>query len=222
MNSKFSLNFELSGLFLIYAVLFANAYFMHDSVVAIISAFCGITYTILAGKGNPVCYFIGLTGSAFYMYLTYSNNLWGNLLLYGLYFVPMQILGFFKWSQNLKENKYEIIKTKLSLKENAILFSITFLVSILGSAALAYLGDKSPIIDGFTTIFSILGMYLTVRRAIEQWYIWAGVNALSFLMWLIIAIQGEKVYSTIFMWGVYFVLAIYFYKKWKEELTQEC
>jgi nicotinamide riboside transporter PnuC len=61
-------------------------------------------------------------------------------------------------------------------------------------------------------------MYLTVRRAIEQWYVWAVVNALSFLMWLIIAIQGENVYSTVIMWGVYFILALYFYRMWKKEL----
>ena len=209
---------EKIGIIFVYLALFLNAYFMQDSFIALVSSFCGITYTILAGKGNPICYFIGLTGSAFYMYLAYSNHLWGNLLLYGLYFVPMQVLGFFKWSQYLKENKYEIIKTKLCLKEKVILFSLTLLASILCSAVLAYLEDKSPIIDGFATIFSILGMYLTVRRAIEQWYVWAVVNALSFLMWLIIAIQGEKVYSTVIMWGVYFILALYFYRVWKKEL----
>ena len=217
MINKFKNYRELTALAFIYIVLFSNAYLMHDSLIALISAFCGITYTILAGKGNPICYIIGLTGSAFYMYLAYSNQLWGNLLLYGLYFVPMQVIGFFKWNQNLKKDKYEIVKTRLKLKENLVLFLLTFFVSFLGSFILYHLNDSNPIIDSFTTVFSILGMYLTVRRAIEQWFVWAGVNALSFLMWLIIAIQGEKVCSTVLMWFVYFVLAIYFYQKWKEE-----
>ena len=188
---------EIIGILFIYFVLLTNAYIMHDSLIALLSALCGITYTILAGKGNPICYLIGLTGSAFYIYLSYSNHLWGNLCLYALYFVPMQILGFFKWTNNLKPNKYEIVKTKLKLKENIILFSITFIVSVIFAFILMYLGDTSPIIDSFTTIFSILGMYLTVRRAIEQWYVWAGVNLLSLIMWLIIALSGVKVYSTV-------------------------
>ena len=62
-------------------------------------------------------------------------------------------------------------------------------------------------------------MYLTVKRCLEQWIIWIVVNGLSFLMWFEIALNGEKVYSTVFMWGVYFILAIYFYLNWKNELN---
>ena len=61
-------------------------------------------------------------------------------------------------------------------------------------------------------------MYLTVRRAIEQWIFWLIVNLLSFLMWLDLALQGERVISTVIMWGVYLILAIYFYINWKKEL----
>lgn len=62
-------------------------------------------------------------------------------------------------------------------------------------------------------------MYLTVRRAIEQWQVWMVVNGLSAIMWAIIAFSGEKVYSTVIMWTVYFILAIYFYFEWKKKLT---
>ena len=211
--------YEKIGIILIYALLFFNAYVMHDSLIAVASAFCGITYTILAGKGNPFCYLIGLTGSAFYVYLSFLNGFWGNLLLYALYFVPMQIIGFFKWNKNLKPDKYEIVKTCLGKKENLVLFSVTLFVSLIFVFVLWYFGDTNPLIDGLTTVFSVLGMYLTVRRAIEQWYVWAGVNLLSFVMWFIIAVQGVKVCSTVLMWFVYFLLAVYFYKNWKKELA---
>ena len=61
-------------------------------------------------------------------------------------------------------------------------------------------------------------MYLTVRRAIEQWGVWIFVNGLSAIMWGLIALSGEKVYSTVIMWSVYFVLGIYFYFCWEKEL----
>ena len=212
--------FEVIAFVLIYVFLFLNAIIRHDSAVAVISAFCGITYTILAGKGIPVCYPIGVTGSAFYVYLSFLSNLWGNLLLYALYYIPMQIVGFFKWNKNLKSNKYEIIKTTLSVKEKFILLSITSILSMIVIIILTHYGDKSPIIDGITTVFSVLGMYLTVKRCIEQWIVWICVNGLSFIMWLDIAIKGERVYSTVFMWGVYFILAIYFYVMWKKDLSE--
>lgn len=212
---------ELACFIFIYTCLFISAFIMHDSKVALISAVCGITYTILAGKGVPVCYPIGATGSALYAYLSFASQLWGNLLLYACYYIPMQIFGFFQWNKNLKKDKYEIIKTTLCLKERISLFLITTFIAITVIFALAHFGDKNPVIDGITSIFSILGMYLTVKRAVEQWIVWIGVNFLSFLMWLDIAIKGEKVYSTVIMWGAYFILAIYFYITWKKELSNK-
>ena len=62
-------------------------------------------------------------------------------------------------------------------------------------------------------------MYLTVKRAIEQWIIWMVVNGLSILMWLNLVISGSKAYSTVLMWTVYFILAVYFYVVWKKEMS---
>ncbi len=212
---------ELLGFIFVYAILFINAILTHDSFIAFVSAFCGITYTILAGKGIPLCYPIGATGSAFYAYLSFASHFWGNLVLYLFYYIPMQIIGFFKWNKNLKADKYEIIKIKLSKRERYLFFSIALLISFISIYVLYHLGDKNPIIDGITTIFSILGMYLTVKRCIEQWIVWFIVNFLSFIMWLEIAKSGVKVYSTVIMWLVYTILAVYFYIIWFKELKKE-
>ena len=56
--------------------------YMKDSKIALISAICGISYTILAGKGKISCYLFGLCGTLCYAYLSYKNNLFGNLCLY--------------------------------------------------------------------------------------------------------------------------------------------
>lgn len=216
---KINKKIEIILFTLIYVLLFTNAILNKDSIIAFVSAFCGITYTILAGKGVPMCYPIGATGSCFYAYLSFVSNLWGNLLLYVCYYIPMQILGFFQWNKNLKSDKYEIVKTVLKNKERVILFLIATLITIVTIFILAHFGDKNPIIDGITTVFSVLGMYLTVKRTIEQWIVWMLVNGLSFLMWLDILLHGEKVYSTVFMWLVYFILAVYFYISWKKEIT---
>ena len=210
--------FELAGFILVYLVLICNAILTHDSKIAFVSAFCGISYTILAGKGIPFCYLIGLVGSFFYSILSFKSALWGNLILYACYYIPMQITGFFLWNKNLKTGKNEIIKTTLGKKERIILFTLTAIISVIVSFVLNHYGDRSPVIDSITTVFSILGMYLTVKRTIEQWIVWIIVNGLSFVMWLTIALSGAKVYSTLIMWGVYFIMAIYFYRTWKKEI----
>lgn len=212
---------ELIGLSIVVLLLIYNHIFLHDSKIAIISSICGILYTILAGKGKIYCYFFGLLGSGCYIMLSFLNNLWGNALLYLLYYIPMQIIGIFRWSKNLKKDSAEIIKSKLSTQEKINFLIIAIIGCLITIAILFYFNDKSPIIDGITTFLSILGMHFTVKRLLEQWIVWIIVNGLSFIMWLILIINGAKAYSTLVMWGTYFVLAIYFYIVWKKELKQQ-
>lgn len=209
---------ELFATACIYLILFLNVSVFKDSPIAFISAFFGITYTILAGKGTPICYIFGVAGSSFYGCLAFHNALWGNLLLYMGYYVPMQILGYFRWQNHLKSDSYEIVKTSLGKKEFFLLIIISVLCSLATFFILTISNDKSPMIDSITSVLSIAGMYLTVRRAIEQWWFWMIVNGLSAFMWIKIAFSGEKVYSTVIMWSVYFLLAIYFYITWKREI----
>ena len=133
----------------------------------------------------------------------------------------MQILGIFKWKNNLKEDSVEILKSRLTRKERIKFLFIGITGSIITIFILMLLKDKSPIIDGITTFLSILGMYFTVKRLIEQWIVWIIVNGLSFIMWLLLIINGTKAYSTLVMWGTYFILAIYFYIVWNKELKQQ-
>ena len=211
---------EIIGLFTVLTLILINAIIVKDNPIAVISAFCGILYTIIAGKGKISCYFFGLSGSWCYVWLSFINALWGNMLLYLCYYIPMQILGIFKWKKHLKKDTKEIVKTRLSNKNRITLLFIGVLGSIITSIILHYFHDKSPIADGITTFLSVLGMYLTVRRAIEQWVVWMIVNGISALMWINLVLHGTKTYSTIIMWVVYFVLAIYFYFEWKKVLNK--
>ena len=130
----------------------------------------------------------------------------------------MQILGIFKWKNNLNKKTNEIVKTRLSTKERIKLVIISAILCDILSMILYFINDSNPALDGTTTMLSLVGMYWTVKRCIEQWVIWAIVNAISILMWIKILMHGEKVYATVIMWSVYFILAIYFYFQWRKEL----
>lgn len=208
---------ELAGLLIVILFIFYNAIFLKDNIFAVCNAIFGILYTFMAGKGRISCYFFGLLGSGCYIFLSYKNMLWGQTLLYLCYYVPMQITGIFRWKKHLKKDSSEIIKTKLNKKEQLKFLLLAIFGSFITIIVLYLLNDKCPIIDGITTFLSILGMYFTVRRYIEQWFCWMFVNGLSVLMWLKIILSGTKAYSTLVMWLVYFVLAFYFYLTWKKE-----
>lgn len=191
-----------------------------DNKVALISAICGISYTILAGKGKISCYLFGLTGTMCYAYISFKNALFGNLLLYMLYYFPMQVVGIFKWKKHLQKESQEIIKTTLNNKERIIYLSAAISLTAISAIILKNIGDANPYIDAITTAFSIIGLILTIKRCIEQWYVWLVVNGLSTIMWIEAYINGSNCFATVIMWATYFVLAIYFLYTWKRDLAK--
>lgn len=195
--------------------------YMQDSKIALISAICGVSYSILAGKGKISCYFFGLCGTLCYAYLAYKNMLYGNLVLYIMYYFPMQILGIFKWKKHLKKETQEIVKTKLSDNERIYYLLFAFVSSVICYFILRYFHDQSPLIDSVTSVFSVIGLILTVKRCVEQWYVWFAVNGLSVIMWINAYINGSNCFATILMWVTYFILSIYFLYTWKAELKAQ-
>lgn len=213
-------NYEIIGLSCAFSAILINSIFFNDNIIAVISALCGILYTIIAGKGKISCYLFGCIGTACYAYLSFKNSLYGNFLLNALYYLPMEIIGFFAWRKNLQKTTREIIKTKLHNTERLQIFITTMFLCSIFICMLNHYNDNAPFTDGITTVLSILGMYLTVRRCIEQWIVWILVNTLSIIMWFNLILHGAKTLSTLVMWSVYLILGIYFYFKWNKELSE--
>jgi len=193
---------------------------MNDSKVALASAICGISYTILAGKGKISCYFFGLAGTFCYAYISFKNQLFGNLFLYLCYCMPMQIIGIYKWRNHLKKETQEIVKTRLTNKDRAMYLATAAFFSVICYLVLIKYNDTNPVLDSITTILSVYGLILTVKRCIEQWYAWFVVNGLSMIMWIQAYINGSNCFATVLMWATYFILSIYFMHEWKKDITK--
>jgi len=141
--------------------------------------------------------------------------------LYLGYYFPMEIIGIFAWKKNLKKENNEIKKTTLENNERILLGLLILFTGILSGFVLQYFNDQFPFMDSFILILSIAGMYLTVKRCIEQWIIWTIVNFLSVIMWFVIFANGGKTFATLIMWFVYLFLGIYFFSQWKKELQNQ-
>lgn len=212
--------FELIFIFCIIPLTVILSIFAKDSIVATFSAVFGMLYTIIAGKGKISCYFFGMIGTLCYSYLSFKNALYGSLLLYLGYYFPMEIIGIFAWRKNLKKENNEIKKTFLSNKDRITLALVIIFTGFLSSFVLKYFNDQFPFLDSFILILSIAGMYLTVKRCIEQWIIWTITNFLSVIMWFVIFANGGRTFATLIMWLVYLFLGIYFFVQWKKELRE--
>lgn len=194
---------------------------MHDSKIATAQAIFSLSYSIMAGKGKISCYFFGILGTLCYSFLSFKNAIYGAVMLQMGYFLPMEIIGIFMWKKRMNHDKQTIIKTKLTNKERLYFGFLIILAAIIFSVFLAHLGARFPLMDAFSTVFSIAAMYMTVRRCIEQWVLWTGVNILSAIMWLIIFASGVHTFATFLTWSIHLFLGLYFLFEWSKELEKQ-
>jgi len=202
-------------------LIISASFLMNDSKIALLSAICGIIYTILSGKGRVLCYFFGIAATLCYAFISFNAAFYGNFILNMFYYLPMEIAGIFNWKKHLKKDSVEIVKTQLEPKSRIGFLTAGILLTAILTFIFAKTGGKEPFFDAFTTIFSILGMILTVKRCLEQWVVWMAVNAFSAIMWLENYLQGGNCFVMVLKWSVYFGLAIYFWRSWKKELIAE-
>ena len=199
------------------AITFLLSIHMKDSPIVTISAVFGLLYTIYAGRGKAYCYIYGMIGTLCHSYISFQQMLWGSFLLYIGYYFPMEIVGLCLWNRHVDNQKNEITKSSLSARSKKIFLAVVCVAVVLFAVILKITECRYPILDSLTTILSIAGLYLTVRRCIEQWLVWTVVNFLSIIVWARIFISGGKTFATLLMWIVYFLLGIYFYFRWKKE-----
>lgn len=205
--------------FAVILIISASIY-LKDGILPLISAVCGISYTLFNGKGKIYCYFFGIIGTFIYSYLAYKNGFWGNFALYFFYYFPLEIYGIFNWKKYLKKGNLSVKKTKCSKKEAIALYGLSALFSLI----LFYIFEifnipKLNFLDFMCLLLSVLGMFFAVKRYYEQWYIWTLVNIISVSIWLLTYLNGSNCFALVLMWTVYLILGIYFMFQWKKELN---
>ncbi|MBR1977582.1 nicotinamide mononucleotide transporter [bacterium] len=196
----------------------ASSIIMQDRKLAMISAICGILYTIIAGKGKISAFIFGIIGTLACALLSFKVALYGNFALHLFYFFPMEILGIINWKKHLQRENQEIIKTKLKKHELFVLAGIATLIEGAIYLILTKAGDVAPLTDSMMCTLSLAGMYLTVKRCIEQWGVWTIANLLSIAIWFTTFQAGEAVFSVLLVRIIYFFLGIYFFIKWHKNI----
>lgn len=190
-----------------------------NNFVSILYLLLGLFYIFLLGKGKYQAFIFGVMTSLLYSFLAFKNAFWGSFALNFFYYVPIETLSLIKWYKNTNPETKSVIKLKLKKRDFFLYLSAAIILSLILSYILLLKHDKLPLIDGFITIFSILGAYLTLRRVIEQWIIWTTVNLLTIAMWLI---TGD--FSSIFvaiLWFIYLIAGIIFYFQWRKDINNK-
>ena len=206
--------------FLIIAIICLNLWYALSigdiAWIPMISSISGVICVVLVAKGHIANYVFGLIQVSLYVYISWQSRFWGEVMLNGLYYVPMQFIGFIMWKKRTVSCSSTQVQTQrlsplmrfcLGLATLAALFVYGFILDLLGG--------QTPYFDSIATILSVIAMVLMVRAYAEQWALWIVVNLFTILLWSLSVVRHEPHAKVmVMMWSVYLINSIYGLIRW--------
>jgi len=180
---------------------------LNISLIETIAVLFSIIYVILAAKENVWCWAAAVISVSIYIYICYQAHLYAETGLQVFYFI-MAIYGYISWSNNnssLKVNELAVT--------NHILIMIfgSLLTFLLGFYLSIYTEAKLPIVDSFTTVFSVIATYMVVKKILSNWLYFIIIDTVSIYLYF-----SRDLHMTALLFSVYTVIAIIGYWKWSK------
>lgn len=210
LNTAFDRCFNI---FLIGGIIITNllyTIFMGEiDVLGSIASITGVLCVVLVAKGSITNYIFGLINVSLYAYISYKSSIYGDAALNAFYYLPMQFIGFYHWRKRGANSSFEggdvLVKARRLSNPNRILLALGSVILVaIGAYVLKELNDPQPVKDSLTTVLSIVAQILMALAFMEQWFLWAIVNMVSVVMWIICAIRGDQHASLmVIMWIFY-------------------
>lgn len=195
--------------------------FTHDSFLNFFVLFTGILCVVLAAKGNLWNYVIGTVNTIAYGYVCFTNGLFGELGLYLVFFLPMNIVGFFMWKNNMSNETVLMKSLPNNLKVMIILLSLSTTL-VLGFLLSKINGQNSPYLDSIATILSIIATILMVLRYKEQWILYIVLNIMMIIIWYFRLQNGsENAVMMLLMWFAFLLNAVWGNYNWTNEIKKQ-
>lgn len=175
-----------------------------------------IAYVLLAAKGNPWCWPIGLVSViiTFIVYIRPEVRLYSEATLQ-VYYMGMSIYGWIVWTKK-KEGTAEaeslLSIQRWTIKQHLMAVGAGVVLLFLLGSFWSWMGGALPYVDAFTTAFSIIATYMVAQKVIENWIYWIVIDTVSvFINWD----RGLYLFAVLFI--VYCIVAVFGLIEWRRK-----
>tara|TARA_B100000787_G_C16181975_1_gene292377 strand:- start:1374 stop:1970 length:597 start_codon:yes stop_codon:yes gene_type:complete len=175
------------------------------SIIESIAVFFSILYVILAVKESILCWGAAAISVILYIYICYTAQLYPETGLQ-VFYLLMAFYGYHQWNKNdstLKIQQWTTTKHLLILLLGA---SLTFL---MGFYFTIYTNAAMPLVDSFTTVFSVFATYMVTKKVLGNWLYWIVIDIVSVYLYF-----SRDLHLTSLLFIMYTVIAIFGYFSW--------
>ena len=193
-------------------ILFFSSLEFNWSIIEAIAVVLSVLYVILAAKKNILCWWAAGISVTLYIYIFFSVQLYPETGLQ-VFYLLMAFYGYFQWNKN--NGKLEIAQWTIGKHLFLILIGaiVTFL---MGFYFTTYTNAKMPIVDSFTTVFSIIATYMVTKKVLENWLYWIVIDAVSIYLYF-----SRDLHLTSLLFVAYTIIAVFGYFSWIKQTTSD-
>jgi len=192
--------------------LFLNNLNFNWSIIESVAVFFSILYVILAAKENILCWGAAAISVTLYIYIFFSVQLYPETGLQ-VFYLFMAFYGYYNW--NKKEQSLQIIEWNIS-KHFAVLILGAILTFLMGFYFTTYTNAKMPIVDSFTTVFSIFATYMVVKKILGNWLYWIVIDTVSVYLF-----YSRDLHLTSLLFMAYTIIAVFGYFNWLKLMQKD-
>ena len=174
----------------------------------------GLAYILLEYHASIWLWVVGFFMQSLGIVLYYQKGLYADCGM-EFYYLAMTMYGFWNWMrkptrQSPQSTTQPITHFPIKL---AILWSVITLMAWGGLYLFLvnFTDSRVPIADSFTTALSFVGIWALARKYLEQWLIWIVVDVVTCALYFYKDIPFKAS-----LYGLYVIIAILGYKKWKK------
>lgn len=182
------------------------------SIIGLVALLTGMVTVVMVAKGDIWNYAFGVVNVLLYGWIAWQSQLYGEVMLNWLYYLPLQFIGFYLWSQNMDDGIVEV-KSFSALQRLGIYAGSAVAIGLYGMF-LKWLNGNLPFFDATSTVLSVIAQLLMVARSRDQWVLWMVVNVVSIYMWVDTYLRTGAGANMITMWTAYLVNSLYGWYKW--------
>ena len=191
--------------------------FSKNTFMGMIVLITGILNSYYSSVGNKINFPIGVINNLALSYVALKNNNYGLVIFNLLFFMPINIKGYFEWNKN--SNKDVVKNRGLGLKKGVI----TIILSIVTGLLVAYLlqlipGERLTYLDSFTNVISFIAGILLMLRYNESWILYLVNNVLDLTLWIInFSSGGFDSLMVLLMSIMHLVINVHALFKWRDK-----
>jgi len=181
----------------------------------ILTTILGLVYIWLEYRASIWLWFFGIVMPALDIWLYWSHGLYGDAGM-ACYYTLAAVYGLLVWRFKKTTQKQELPITRMPAGKY-LPAAVCFLAAWGATyyILIRWTNSTVPMLDSFTNALSFIGIWALARKYLEQWWFWIVVDVVCCVLYVQKGIPFKAG-----LYGLYVIIAIAGYFKWKRLMTQ--